>query len=265
MFNPIIELSSCLTTSGFSLKVPVPNSVGLPPVNSATCVYWDENSDEPVGWDYAVVKKHLSDGTTNIEYATKDTETVNLHSVKWESTRKGQKMYFPSNSKPPQFPLKKIREETAKPKFNSSSHSATAFADDLSVFSSSSEDHQSLLLTIDNKCSDLDSTLKPEKCVSIVFNGSKMDHTTTFSLRNGSTHDIADTPTKLLGRLIAVSTSKTKNAATSELENKILFALKRIDERPIRGEYKVWIWKNYLAPSHHFQLMVQLLKKESIR
>ena len=165
-----------------------------------------------------------------------------------------------------EFPLKKIREETTKPKFfNSSSHSAKAFADDLSVFSSSPEDHQSLLLTSDGKCSDLNLTLKPEKCVSSVFNGSKLDHTTTFSLRNGSTRNIADTPTKLLGRLIAVSTSKTKNAATSELENKILSALKRIDECPIRGEYKVWIWKNYFAPSLHFQLMVQLLKKESVR
>ena len=56
VFNPVIELSSRLTTSGFSLKAPVPNSVGLPPVNSATYVYWDENSDEPVGWYYAVVK-----------------------------------------------------------------------------------------------------------------------------------------------------------------------------------------------------------------
>ena len=37
--NPLIELSSRLTTSGFSLKVPVPNSVGLPSVNSATYVY----------------------------------------------------------------------------------------------------------------------------------------------------------------------------------------------------------------------------------
>ena len=92
-----------------------------------------------------------------------------------------------------------------------------------------------------------------------------MNHTTTFSLRNGSTRNIADTPTKLLGRLIAVSTSKTKNAATSEFENKILSALKRIDEHPIRGEYKVCIWKNYLAPSLHFQLMVQLLAVRKIQ
>ena len=115
-----------------------------------------------------------------------------------------------------------LKWETSKWKFfNSSSQSAKAFADDLSDFSSSPEDHLSLLLTIDDKCSDLDLTVKPEKCVSIVFNGNKMDHITTFFLRNGFTCIIADAPTKLLGRLIAVSTNKTKNAATSELENKI--------------------------------------------
>ena len=54
-----------------------------------------------------------------------------------------------------------------------------------------------------------------------------MGHTMTFSLKNGSTRNISDTPTKSLGRLIA-STSKTKNAATSELENRILSALKRL-------------------------------------
>ena len=81
----------------------------------------------------AVVKKHLSNGTTNIEYVN---ETINLHSVKWEPTRIGQKLYLPKNLKPPHSPLTKIREETAKPKFfNSSSHSAKAFADDLTVFS----------------------------------------------------------------------------------------------------------------------------------
>jgi len=128
--------------------------------------------------------------------------------------------YVP-NRNPPKFPLKKIREEISKPKFlHSSEHSAKAFADDLSVFSSSPEDHQSLLSTIDEKCSDLNLTLKPEKCISTVFNSSKMNHTTSFSLSNGSTRNIADAPTKLLGKFIAVSTSKTKKVATAKLHCK---------------------------------------------
>ena len=91
-----------------------------------------------------------------------------------------------------------------------------------------------------------------------------MNHTTSYSLSNGSTRKIADAPTKLLGKFIAVSTSKTKNVATAKLEKDVLTTLKKIDNHPIRGEYKVWMWKNYLAPSLHFQPMVDLLK-ESVR
>ena len=40
--------------------------------------------------------------------------------------------------------------------------------------------------------------------------------------------------------------------------------MQRIDERPIRGEFKVWIWKNYLAPSLHFLLMVDVISESSV-
>ena len=72
----------------------------------------------------------------------------------------------------------------------------------------------------------------------------------------GSTRNIADAPTKLLGRLVVVSTNNAKNVATSEFENKIVSALEKIDERPFIAENEVWIWNNYLAISFHLQLMV---------
>ena len=111
VFNPLIELSSQITTSDFFLKMSVPNSVGLPPINSAIYVHWNENSDEPIGWYYATVKSHFPDGTTNIEYANSDTEIVTLHSVKWEPTRKGQKPYLSNNRTPPKFPLKRLERK----------------------------------------------------------------------------------------------------------------------------------------------------------
>ena len=141
------------------------------------------------------------------------------------------KPYLSTNSKPPQFPLKKIRSEILKSsvlQFNPTQHSAKAFADDLPVFSSSIKDHHSLLLAIDDKCSNLDLTLKPEKCISIVFNGVKMDHTMSFPLKNGSTRNIADAPTKVLGKLIAVSTSQTKSAALSKLEKRFYLPSRRL-------------------------------------
>ena len=127
-FNPLIEIGSCLTTSGFSLKVPVSNSVALPPVNSTTYVYWDENSDEPVGWYYAVVKM-VATQTSNIRTKILK-QSISIVSC-GNPQKKGQNPYqkpdLPSNSKPPQFPPKKIREKTSKPIFfNSSSHLAKA-------------------------------------------------------------------------------------------------------------------------------------------
>ena len=48
VFNLLIQVCNRLSTCGFSLRLLVPNSSGLPPVNSAIYVLWDEpESDEP--------------------------------------------------------------------------------------------------------------------------------------------------------------------------------------------------------------------------
>ena len=52
-----------------------------------------------------------------------------------------------------------------------------------------------------------------------------MDHTT---LKNGSTPNIADTPTKVLGKLMDVSTSQTKGVASSKLEKKFYLPSRRL-------------------------------------
>lgn len=91
-----------------------------------------------------------------------------------------------------------------------------------------------------------------------------MNHTITFPPRKGSTRNITDAPTKILGRLVAISANKTKKAASSKFKKKVLSTLQRIDQCPIRGEYIVRIWKNYLTPSLHIHLIVDLMKKDSI-
>ena len=71
-FNPLIEVCNNLSTCGFSLRLPIPNSSGLPPVDSAIYVKWDEvQSAEPPRWYYAVVSKYHLDGDVTIEYANK--------------------------------------------------------------------------------------------------------------------------------------------------------------------------------------------------
>ena len=61
--------------------------------------------------------------------------------------------------------------------------------------------------------------------------------------------------------LILISTlgkvKLTNNSHTNkELTKKLYDTLSAIDSRPIRGEFKVWIYKSYLAPSIQFHLSV---------
>ena len=65
-----------------------------------------------------------------------------------------------------------------------------------------------------------------------------MDHKTTFSLANGSTRNITEALTKILGKLIAGSFSSTKQTAPTKLDSKIISGIQRLDDRPIRGEFK---------------------------
>ena len=67
-----------------------------------------------------------------IEYADKVTDKLNLHSAKWELTRKSQPAFIQSSRNPPNFPIKKAREEAKLAKTClSSPHTAKAFAGDL--------------------------------------------------------------------------------------------------------------------------------------
>ena len=96
------------------------------------------------------------------------------------------------------------------------------FADDLSVFLSNISEHQSLLSDLSTYSQNLDLTLRPDKSISVIFDGNKMDHKTTFSSANGSTRNIAEAPTKILGKLIAGSSSLTKQTVATKLDSKII-------------------------------------------
>ena len=192
-----------------------------------------------------VVSEYHSDGEATIEYANEATEWVNQNTVEWKHTRKGQRLFLPLSRTPPVFPLKKIRQDAKELKYClSCPHTVKGFADDLLVFSSNISEHQSLLSDLSTYSQDLDLTLRPDKCISVIFNGNKMDHNITFSLANGSTRNIAEAPTKILGKLIAGSSSLTKQTVATKLDSKITSAIQRLDDNPIRGEFKVWIWKN---------------------
>ena len=75
-------------------------------------------------------------------------------------------------------------------------------------------------------------------------------------MRSGTTKPISAEGTKFLGRYIADTNKSTFTSASSSLLSKFNASLQALDSRPIRGEYKPWIYQNYLAPSFHYHLAV---------
>ena len=68
-----------------------------------------------------------------------------------------------------------------------------------------------------------------------------------FQLSEGSTRNIASGATRFLGRTIGETMQSSCKESAKRIRKKITGALRKIDERPIRGEYKVWIYKHYVA------------------
>ena len=109
-----------------------------------------------------------------------------LNAVHWVHTRKGQKAFLPFSTNPPKFPLKKIHQEAKEVKTClSAPHTVKGFADDMTVISPNISAHSSALKIIDQKASSLDLKLKPEKCVSFLYDGKDIDKRSTFSLSHG--------------------------------------------------------------------------------
>ena len=68
------------------------------------------------------------------------------------------------------------------------------------------------------------------------------------------------------GATIATSHQSTASKAKKQLEEKISLALKSIDSRMIWGEYKVWIFRNYVVPLSRFlQILFQTMASDLSR
>ena len=114
----------------------------------------------------------------------------------------------------------------------SAAHKVKGFADDISVFSSSASDHAVVLRTIDNHCSDLDLTLKPAKCISLVFNGKKV-LTTTFPLGNGHTRSINSGHTRFLGCTLGCNNSVTSRVCRKKIVEAFREKISNLDSSSI--------------------------------
>ena len=245
-------------SDGYRLKIPLQNTVGLPPIESYIYVEWHEtDSSEPPGWYHCQVIEYHVDSSATLVYRDGATESIDLHSVKWFFTRKNGKAYLPTDTTPPTYPLKKQRDAAMLPKYAwSDSHKSKAYADDLTLLSVSKQDHQLALSSLSRSCQDLGFEIRPDKCVSYCFDGHKSLPRLSFSLIEGHTTNISVGPTKFLGETLGITPTQSKRLSSKKLSSKVFEALERINERPIRGEYKVWIYKSYLIPSVSFNLTV---------
>ncbi len=169
-FNPIIELADSLHTLGFCASLQNNVSLSLPNINKYVYVLWNEEvSEEPKGWYLAKIMTICPDGSATLYYRkSKSYESTNLNNLKWFPTRGNTKWFLPPESLSALAP-------------NGKPHKVKGFADDLTVFSKSTRDHQASLLNISSGCEDLDLTLKPSKCVSFVFDGKKVKKNDIFS------------------------------------------------------------------------------------
>ena len=122
------------------------------------------------------------------------------------------------------------------------------YADDTTLLSASPEDHQTALRQVDSKCSDLGLEIRPDKCVSYVFDGQKLNSRTTFEVHHGSTRNITSAPTKFLGQTIDANPTNIKLHVGKKLTERVYAALNEIN--PSEASTKLGSTNSTLFP--HF-------------
>ena len=262
VFSPVIERIQKLQYPSCPITIPIVASENLPPVGSCLYVLWNEDSNEERGWYRCTVAKHLLDGSSLLEYPDGQSETVNIQSCEWRFAKKSNRKFVSLNSSLPPEPTNK--PSTSQQYYQSSEHKCKALADDLTIPNRSRSDHQETLRQVEEACNSMGLTLNPSKCVSITIENGKPKPKATYHLRDGQTRNLCSAPTKFLGHTIASTPQESKRRSSTNLKNHVISILKRIDDRPIRGEMKIWIVRNYLIPSLQYQLAVNHTSKSCI-
>ena len=137
-------------------------------------------------------------------------------------------------------------------------HKVKGYADDLTVISSNPQDHQEVFTSINNRCNEICLTIRPDKFFSVVFDGRR------FSLKVVGGHTNRLKATTFLGSTIGYNSWTSQKIASKEILALFSSSLTHLDCAPIRGEYKIWIYRRYLVPSLHYKLAVNAVAKTTI-
>lgn len=209
VFNPIIRLVDTLQSGEFRFKIRTQKNNDLPKEGASIYVKWDEeDSDDEPGWYHCTVERHHPDGKTTIVYKDdeneKTSELIHLKQEMWKPARKNGRKYFRLGIDPPSIKL-------SNPQANfhfSVPHKVKGYADDLSIISDSFDEHVKTVQKIDQNLREIDLAIRPDKCVTLQFNGKKvLDQCVDFI--DGETRSILEKDTKFLGATVASSRQKT--------------------------------------------------------
>ena len=264
-FNPLLKLAEFLNHPyGYHIKIPIDDSEAIPPVDSYVYVKWTEAGEEPPGWYKARVDQYFLDRSCKIIYDDSDdcvvSEVVALHEVEWKPCSKRARNFVSLDGKPV---FTKANWKPSVKFVDSMEHSLKGYADDVTLISCDIDVHKSVLQTIDLRAADLDLTFKPSKCISFLFDGSRIVPK-GLPLSKGTTSSITEGQTKFLGKLIDVSLSATKKAAARRMIRLLTDLLTASDSLPICGEYKLWIYRNYILSLIRFYLCVDAVSRGAI-
>jgi len=213
-------------------------------------VKWTEAGEEPSGWYKACIDQYFLDKSYKIVYYDNESNEASkvgaLHEIEWKPYSKRARKFVPSNGKPA---FTKVSWKPSLKFANLMEHSLNGYADDVALISCDFDVHKSVLQLIGLKAVDLDLSFKPAKCVSFLFDGAKVI-SQGLSLSKGMTRSITERHTNFLAKIIDVSLSATKKAASKHMLRHLTDLLTATDSFPICGEYKLWIYKNYVISLH---------------
>ena len=109
---------------------------------------------------------------------------------------------------------------------------------------------------MDNRCKDICLSVRPDKCHTLLFDGKVTRKGPVINMGRGTNCNITKKVTTFLGSIFACSTKSRKRACNDQYAKEFTARLERLDKDPIRGEYKVWIYRRYVIPSLHDELTV---------
>jgi len=206
-------------------------------------VKWTEVGDELPGWYKAKVVQYYVDGSCKVVYCNEDDcEVSEVVILPLLNGNHALRKFVPLHGNPA---IVKANWKPSPKLVDSTEHSVKGYADDVTVISNDFDIHVSVLQTVDQRAGDLNLSFKPAKCVSYLFDGVK--HLRKgIPLSKNATRSITEGDIKFLGKLINVSLCATKKAANKRVIACLTELLAATDVLSIRGEYKLWIYRNYI-------------------